>query len=494
MTGVTRGTLPAVQETLPSLSPRSDASPFGRKVAGRFVCHGPLERGGSSRVEWGEDTLTGARVAIKWIPLGSARTLEQARREVTTLRWLAVPGVVRFIDDGVEDGHWYIVMEQLSGAPFPGAALPVRWERLRPVAVGLLEVLARVHHAGIVHGDLKPGNVYVGATGGITVLDFGIATGRLLPPVGGMVAGTPRYMAPESWEGTLRDVRADLYAVGVMLLEALTNALQPAAADTGDAPEEVAALLRRLVAPAPADRPASAAEVLDALGAAPEDLRFEGEATIAGLAPLFAGPELFLHHPSEAARVLGAVCGGDPRRVGPTLASWERAGIVHRDDGLYRVDRLALEALDERPDEAGLRAMLRANADPSTIVAEAIRLADLQATAGHALRTIAALELALPLARASKDMGLEARLLARWSVTGLGQESPFALRRARCEIGRCARLTPQLAAMDALLHALEAVLAGQGALAEARLLDAQPLGDEELEIWRAAIFARAARH
>jgi hypothetical protein len=149
---------------------------------------------------------------------------------------------------------------------------------------GLLEILARVHQLGLVHRDLKPSNVMVGPEGRVTLLDFGLARGAAhgwtLTPAGGLV-GTPRYLAPEQIMGARADARADLYAVGIMVFEAMTGSLPHGNDDAvtarlaenpraiaqfaPDVPTVVDDTIQRLIARRPADRWDSAAEVLGAL-------------------------------------------------------------------------------------------------------------------------------------------------------------------------------------------------------------------------------------
>lgn len=113
----------------------------------------------------------------------------------------------------------------------------------------LLEVLGRVHAAGVVHRDLKPANVLVDADGRVTLLDFGIARGRAVATAEG-VEFTRRYAAPEQVAGEDGDARTDLYAVGKMIAEA-----------AHELPGPVARLVGRMTMADPARRPADVAAV-----------------------------------------------------------------------------------------------------------------------------------------------------------------------------------------------------------------------------------------
>jgi hypothetical protein len=258
-----------------------------RCLAERWVLGEVLGRGASGVVHRASDRLGGPDVAVKLLaPMGD-QALERIRRESAALRMLTIPGVVRLLDDGQEDGEIYLVMELVEGAPFPGRRGPVPWAALAEPTLALLEALAQVHDAGIVHRDLKPANVLVTAGRRARILDFGLARGEALGETmtrTGVVVGTPRYLAPEQVVGAGVDARADLYAVGAMLFEALAgrppqdapsvqallhlklseDAPSLAGSDVA-APPAVVHLVDRLLSREPAERPSSASEVLGAL-------------------------------------------------------------------------------------------------------------------------------------------------------------------------------------------------------------------------------------
>ncbi len=265
-------------------------------IARRYLLDVPLGRGGHGDVWEAVDTLSADRVAVKL--LGTAAGDVKVRKEVSALRLVRVPGVVRLLDEGFDDGRHFLVMERVCGRPFPGETPVVGWESLATVTTALLETLARIHAAGVVHRDIKPSNVLVNDQGRPIVLDFGLAVGALGDRTvdRGMV-GTPIYMAPEQLSGEATTARTDLFALGVMLYESLSgnppylgesfHALafakvftdpKPLIEVAPHVPHAVASLIDEMIARAPSRRPASAVDVLRAL-------RGEGDVTraVAGL-------------------------------------------------------------------------------------------------------------------------------------------------------------------------------------------------------------------
>ena len=250
--------------------------------AGRYRLLGRLGRGGNGDVWEAEDTLGYGLCALKLID-PTAADPARVRREVAALRLLRLPGVVRLIDEGSVAGRAFLAMERVEGAPFPGVPVPCSWEELSGPTLALLEILERVHAAGVIHRDLKPANVLVSAEGRPTVLDFGISAGAVLGQgltVAGQVLGTPAYLAPEQIRGDPVGPQTDLYTVGVMVYQALSGRLpheaeswqavlrsrlaQPAALLSHVAPavpSSVAAAVQALLSSEPDERPRSAGEV-----------------------------------------------------------------------------------------------------------------------------------------------------------------------------------------------------------------------------------------
>ncbi len=293
----------------------------GDLIGRRYRLERRLGAGGFGQVWRAVDTVVEAPVAVKLCPLRSDSEALQLRDEVTALQWAGLPGIVRLLDDGAQGGRGYLVMALVEGWPFPGrGAVP-----LAELTARLLEVLARLHGIGIVHGDLKPGNVFVDAEGHPTVLDLGIARGRALrmgdAPCDHL---TWRYAAPEQRFTARIDARSDLYSVGVMVREAL--GAQPAA------DPRLAALVEALLQIEPERRPQSAEAALRMLGGAPllDGLPLADADGPAALERLFAGPELFLHRRSEGARLLWDRTGGRVAAMRRELKAWLRAGFAWR--------------------------------------------------------------------------------------------------------------------------------------------------------------------
>ena len=253
----------------------------------RYKLDAELGRGAMGVVYRGTDQLLGRPVAIKMLPSEFSRN-DQLRRlfldEARALAALNHPHVVQVYDLGEMDGSLFLAMELVEGESLESvlgrAQLPL--PRALDVLDQLTQALEAAHGRGIVHRDVKPGNVMVTPGGAVKLMDFGIAAG------GGSQAltrvGTPRYMAPEQVRGEASDARADLYALGVLAFQLCTGQLPfpdddvlehhlksmpPRAASLrADVPPVVDALIARLLAKPRDERPANASEVRAALAPA----------------------------------------------------------------------------------------------------------------------------------------------------------------------------------------------------------------------------------
>lgn len=346
----------------------------GHVLVGRYTLVHKLGEGGFGAVWRAHDGLAKTDVALKLVPGLSAADRAAVAREAAALRFARLPGVVSLIDDGVEGDTGFLVMPWVRGAqPFPGRAGPMSWDQLREVVLSLLEILSRVHHAGIVHQDLKPSNVLVDGAGRVHVLDFGAATGRALrwSERGAGFVGTPLYAAPEVRHLSPPSVCSDIWSTGAMVYEALTG--QPPHADASlqdlfvqqalpplphlstvcpDVPADVADAVMAMLAWDPEVRLHDAPAVLAALGNEAHGLVgsvFDGPDesrwTRAALRACFHGPDLFLHLAQDAVEALWARTGGDPARVRREGDAWVRAGLARVVDGRLEMDRTDIAAL-----------------------------------------------------------------------------------------------------------------------------------------------------
>ncbi len=192
--------------------------------------------GGMGRVYLGEHINIGSRVAIKVLApeCGQRKDLiERFFAEARAVNMIRHDNIVSILDLlTLPDGRPYIVMEFLDGETFSDIIASrngpaVLFGGLTKVIADVLQGLAAAHEKGIVHRDLKPENIFISSSGRVKILDFGIA--KLAPELGGAVTntgsllGTPHYMSPEQTLGKPVDFRADIYATGVMLYEALTG-------------------------------------------------------------------------------------------------------------------------------------------------------------------------------------------------------------------------------------------------------------------------------
>lgn len=249
-----------------------------------------LGSGGTSNVYLAESLKEGEIVVLKVLghnpeeaesPEGYDRFLQ----EYQLLAGINHPNVVHIYDFGVSDDHAFIAMEY-----FPRGDLRRRMQQGLAVAEALTYVeqiaraLSAVHAVGVLHRDLKPGNIMLRADDSLSLIDFGVAK-QLQAGVGitsaGTIFGTPYYMSPEQGHGEPADVRSDLYSVGVMLYELLVGK-RPYVSDSAmnviymhrrhplpELPKEIAwlePLVHRLMAKKPEHRYQSAQELISALG------------------------------------------------------------------------------------------------------------------------------------------------------------------------------------------------------------------------------------
>jgi tetratricopeptide (TPR) repeat protein len=184
----------------------------------RYEVRSLLGEGGSGRVYRVQDSIRDRGLALKLVTPAESAFL---RREFDTLRQIRHENLIQVFDWGVlPSGEAYYTMELIEGGGATRMGEPQPAEDVRHVLTGLLRGLAHLHCHGEIHGDLKPGNILLGAGGVVKITDAGM--GGSGERADGL-SGTPGYAAPEVWEGAPADVRSDLYSVGVMAYEALTG-------------------------------------------------------------------------------------------------------------------------------------------------------------------------------------------------------------------------------------------------------------------------------
>ena len=240
-------------EELKGIARRSEGPPA---IPG-YQIEAELSRGGQGVVYRARQEATRRPVALKVLPAGSAASARERRRferEVELASRLAHPNIVTVFDSGVADGAPWYAMELVEGETldaFVARTQPPTEERLR-LFLELCRAVAHAHRAGVLHRDLKPGNVLVDGAGRVRVLDFGTAValeggwrGRATAP--GEFLGTLAYAPPERIAAGERapDTRGDVYALGVVLYELLTGHLP------FDARGSLSAVVETLVKDAP---------------------------------------------------------------------------------------------------------------------------------------------------------------------------------------------------------------------------------------------------
>jgi len=200
-------------------------------VAGRYVTGQLLGTGGMGEVYDAVDTRLDRPVALKRLRADLADDLAMRRRVETEARLaarLTHPNVVTVFDSGLEGGHPFIVMERLDGRTLRDelAEGPMEPEAVRAMALQVLEALGAAHGIGLIHRDVKPGNILVAGEGAWKVADFGIATSveddHTLTKTGELL-GSASYLSPERLEGHAATTRSDIYSLGVVMYEALTG-------------------------------------------------------------------------------------------------------------------------------------------------------------------------------------------------------------------------------------------------------------------------------
>ena len=272
--------------------PDQELQRLRRATGMRYRIQRRLGSGGMADVFLAEQTLLARSVVIKVLHPHLARdpeVVERFRREAEAASRLVHPHVCPILDAGELEEVIYIVMPYLVGGSL--ADLVIRDRSVDParVAAAVAQVatgLDYAHRRGVVHRDVKPDNVLFDEDGNALLTDFGIATARFQTRLtgSGRAMGTPHYMSPEQAMGKLLDGRSDVYALGIVLYEALTGfppfdgtdafsvsykqvheAPAPVSQVSARVPAQLGDIVMRCLAKAPAERFARGNDLADAL-------------------------------------------------------------------------------------------------------------------------------------------------------------------------------------------------------------------------------------
>ena len=261
----------------------------GLQLQGRYELVEQIALGGMGQVWRATDLRSGRAVAAKILRpelTGDEIFLSRLRAEAKNSKGLRHPNLAVVLDSGEKDGTGWLIMELVQGRALSdiiaekGTLSPAE---ILPVLAQVARALQVVHDSGVVHRDVKPSNILINREGLAKLTDFGISTGINQRPLtaSGMVMGTAQYLAPEQAMGNMATPAGDLYGLGIIAYEALVgrrpfsgatqvdiafahvNEEVPALPDA--VPPQVQAIILKLLAKKPSDRPHSAREVARAL-------------------------------------------------------------------------------------------------------------------------------------------------------------------------------------------------------------------------------------
>ena len=200
---------------------------------GRYEIGEMIGTGGMADVYIAEDSRLHRKVAVKILRSDLARDpafIARFKKEALAAGGLTNAGIVAVYDSGEDHGESYIVMELVNGRTLRELlqgheSIPVK--EAVDIVVEILEALDYSHSKGIIHRDIKPGNIMITKTGQVKVMDFGIA--RALDDIGATmtntwnVVGTAQYLSPEQATGEAADARSDIYSLGCLMYELLAG-------------------------------------------------------------------------------------------------------------------------------------------------------------------------------------------------------------------------------------------------------------------------------
>jgi len=219
------------------------------KTIGHYRILGKLGVGGMGVVYEAEDERLSRRVALKFLPDELADDPDATRRfqrEAQTIALLNHPHICTIYDVDEHEGRRFIAMERLEGMNLKlyMARKTLETSEIVELALQITDALEAAHAKGVVHRDIKPGNIFISGTGQVKVLDFGLARRFRTPETGeieldgstipGRPLGTANYMAPERILQMPLDPRSDLFSLGVVIYEMATGRLPFAAASPSE--------------------------------------------------------------------------------------------------------------------------------------------------------------------------------------------------------------------------------------------------------------------
>jgi eukaryotic-like serine/threonine-protein kinase len=259
----------------------------GDLFADRYRIVAEIGRGSAGEVYRAIDERLGVEIALKILHRSSPAAIRRLVDEVRLARQISDPAICRVYDIEEADGEYFLTMELVDGENLASLLARVgrlSGEKVRAIGVELCRGLAAAHERGVLHRDLKPCNVMLDGAGAVRLTDFGVAALEDAAETAPL-AGTLAYMAPEQLnDGAPASVKTDLYAVGLILYEALVGGppvddarddnsavapahVRPPSALAGDVDARLEAIVMSLIATRPADRPDSAAEAAARLAA-----------------------------------------------------------------------------------------------------------------------------------------------------------------------------------------------------------------------------------
>ena len=258
-------------------------------LGGRYRLVSRIAVGGMGEVWVGHDEALARNVAVKVLKeefAGDAGFLERFRTEARNSAQLSHANIAQLYDYGEQEGSGFLVMELVLGEPMSDLldrqpVLPTR--RLLPILAQTARALHAAHVAGVVHRDVKPGNILLARSGRVKITDFGISTASNQIPMtaSGMVMGTAQYLSPEQAIGRAATPQSDIYSLGIVAYEALVGNRPftgPTAVDIAvahvnqqvppmptDIDKPLADLVMRMLHKEPEERPRSAASLARAV-------------------------------------------------------------------------------------------------------------------------------------------------------------------------------------------------------------------------------------